>query len=179
MIETREFKLKNEELKWRKIRMKSKNMIYIVTFFMGLITPTWSSAENFVEPIIQGKVYKNWIANPKIFGKPIQVLKGGEDECNGGNFPDQYQFKNFSLLSNGSIQEVYLTQNNSLFFHNERISPNLKKLQFIKKFKNHIYIDSENPNVLNAEASDDSNDSIEFIFKNNQLLKYKLHIDDC
>lgn len=159
--------------------MKFKNCIYIVTFFMGLIIPTWALAENFVQPIIQDKVYKTWTVNPKIFGKPVRILKGGEDECNGGYFPDQYQFKNFSLLSNGQIQDVYLTQNNGLFFHHERISTSFNKAQLMKKFKKHVRKDSDNPNILHADASDDSNNSITFIFKNNQLFKYQLHVDNC
>lgn len=167
--------------------MKFKRIMYIATFFMSLIMPIGALAENVVQPIIQGKVYKTWTVNPKRFGQPLHILKGGEDECNGGYFPDQYQFKNFSVLSNGQIHEVYLTQNNGLSFHNERISPStslstspsLNKAQFMKKFKKHLRIDSENPNILHADASEHSHDSISFIFKNNQLFKYQLHVDNC
>ncbi len=162
-----------------KKKMRFNKIIYVSTFFMGLMIPTWALAENFVQPIIQGQVYKTWTVNPKVFGKPVHVLKGAEDECNGGYFPDQYQFKNFSLFSNGQIQSVYLAQNNGLFFHNERISATLNKAQFVKKFQKYVRKDSDNPNILHADASDDSNDSITFVFNNTQLLKYQLHVDNC
>lgn len=163
--------------------MTLKKIMYMAIFFISFIMPIGALAENFVQPIIQGKVYNTWTVNPKRFGQPVHMLKGGEDECNGGYFPDQYQFKNFSVLSNGQIHEVYLTQNNGLSFHNERISPStspsLNKAQFMKKFKKYLRIDSENPNILHADASDDSNDSISFVFNNTQLLKYQLHVDNC
>ena len=167
--------------------MKLKKIMYIAIFFISFIMPIGALAENFVQPIIQGKVYNTWTVNPKRFGQPVHMLKGGEDECNGGYFPDQYQFKNFSVLSDGQIYEVYLTHTNGLFFHNERISastslstsPSLNKAQFMKKFKKHVRIDSENPNILHADASEDSHNSISFTFKNNQLLKYRLDVDNC
>jgi hypothetical protein len=40
-------------------------------------------------------------------------------------------------------------------------------------------MDAENKNAVYSGLAESGNDSIEFVFKNGKLLKYKLFFDDC
>ncbi len=146
---------------------------------MGMIsTPIFAAP--FVQPVIQGKVYDNWEVPIRSLGKPKSIIKGKPDECNGGYFPDEYDYGSFKLLDTGVIKEVYLSQNNELLFHGQKIRGGIEQKRFMQQFKKYeLWGDSENKNVVYSGLAESGNDSIEFVFKNGKLLKYKLFFDDC
>ncbi|MCJ8160026.1 hypothetical protein [Acinetobacter zhairhuonensis] len=137
-------------------------------------------AAPFVQPIIQGKIYSNWEVPIRSLGKPKSVIKGKLDECNGGYFPDEYDYGSFKILDTGVIKEVYLSQNNELLFHSQKIRGGVDQKNFMQQFKKYeLWIDTENKNVVYSGLAESGNDSIEFVFKDGKLLKYKLFFDDC
>ncbi|NHB58872.1 hypothetical protein [Acinetobacter shaoyimingii] len=166
--------MKTIELKKRSLYSK------LALGLMMSLLPMSTFSEIYVQPIIQGKVVKHWEVNLKTLPKPKQVIKGGEDECNGGNFPDQYRYQDLTLLDNGQVKEVIINGSNGLIFHKERIVEKMNQQKFKKKFKAVLYSkDETNPNVLSADLASDGNDSIDFIFKSGQLYKYQLNFDNC
>ncbi|MFI8035587.1 hypothetical protein ACH8I4_17145 [Acinetobacter sp. ABJ_C3_5] len=137
-------------------------------------------AAPFVQPVIQGKTYSNGEVPIRSLGKPKSIIKGKPDECNGGNFHDEYDYGSFKLLDTGVIKEVYLSQNNGLLFHGQKIRGGIDQKSFMQQFKKYeLWGDSENKNIVYSGLAESGNDSIEFIFKNGKLLKYKLFFDDC
>lgn len=151
--------------------MKIKLMVLLAMLPLSVV------ATESIQPVIQGKVYQDWYMKPEKLAKPNKVIKGGRDECNDRYFPDQWKFGSYTVLANGQIQEVYFRDNNTVIFHHQRIPYNLDQAAFKKKFKNHIF-ETDDKNVIDAGV-EGSNDSIEFIFKNGKLFKYRLNIDDC
>ncbi|ENU92923.1 hypothetical protein F971_01910 [Acinetobacter vivianii] len=137
-------------------------------------------AASFVQPVIQGQTYNNWKVPLRLLGKPKSVIKGKVDECNGGYFPDEYDYGSFKLLVTGIIKEVYFSHNNELLFHGQKLHGGIDQKQFMQQFKKYeLWEDSENKNVVYSGLAESGNDSIEFVFKNGKLLKYKLFFDDC
>lgn len=137
-------------------------------------------AAPFVQPIIQGKIYSNFEVPIRLLGKPKSVIKGKLDECNGGYFPDEYDYGSFKILDTGVIKEVYLSQNNELLFHNQKIHGGVDQTIFMQQFKKYeLWMDSKNKNIVYSGLAESGNDSIEFVFKDGKLLKYKLFFDDC
>ncbi|ENX21868.1 hypothetical protein F892_01106 [Acinetobacter vivianii] len=137
-------------------------------------------AAPFAQPIIQGKTYNNWKVPLRLLGKPKSVIKGKVDECNGGYFPDEYDYGSFKLLDTGIIKEVYFSHNNELLFHGQKLRGGIDQKQFMQQFKKYeLWEDSENKNIVYSGLAESGNDSIEFVFKNGKLLKYKLFFDDC
>jgi hypothetical protein len=151
----------------------------ILSLIMTLL-PIKIFAEVYVQPIIHGKLVKNFEVNLKALPKPKQIIKGGEDACNGGNFPDQYRYQDLTAHDNGQIQEVVINWENGLIFHKHRIIEKMSQQKFNQKFKTVLYrLDEGNPNSIFANLASDGNDTIEFIFKSGQLYKYRLNFDDC
>jgi len=137
-------------------------------------------AAPFVQPVIQGKTYSNWEVPIRSLGKPKSIIKGKPDECNGGNFPDEYDYGSFKLLDTGIIKEVYLSQNNGLLFHGQKIRGGIDQKTFMQQVKKYeLWMDAENKNVVYSGLAESGNDSIAFVFKNGKLLKYKLFFDNC
>lgn len=155
-----------------------KNKILGLALMSMVSTPILAAP--FVQPVIQGKVYNNWEVPIRLLGKPKRIIKGKPDECNGGYFPDEYDYGSFKLLDTGVIKEVYLSQNNELLFHGQKIRGGIEQKRFMQQFKKYeLWGDSENKNVVYSGLAESGNDSIEFVFKNGKLLKYKLFFDDC
>lgn len=156
--------------------MKNKILGFVLMFMASQSL----FAAPFVQPVIQGKVYNNWEVPIRLLGKPKSIIKGKPDECNGGNFPDEYDYGSFKLLDTGIIKEVYLSQNNGLLFHGQKIRGGIDQKSFMQQFKKYeLWGDSENKNIVYSGLAESGNDSIEFVFKNGKLLKYKLFFDDC
>lgn len=173
---TIEMKIKN--IKMNPIKNRFKSLQLVLSLILGFL-PMQIIAEIYVQPIIQGKVQTHLEMNLKTLAEPKQVIEGGEDECNGGNFPDQYRYQDFTVLDNGQIQEVIMNGSNGVIFHQQRIVNKMNQQVFKKKFKAFIYADETNPNILTADMSKDGNDSIQFIFKAGRLHSYRLNFDDC
>jgi hypothetical protein len=155
-----------------------KNKIFSLALMCVISSPLLAAP--FVQPVIQGKTYNNGEVPIRSLGKPKSIIKGKPDECNGGNFPDEYDYGSFKLLDTGVIKEVYLSQNNGLLFHGQKIRGGIDQKSFMQQFKKYeLWGDSENKNIVYSGLAESGNDSIEFIFKNGKLLKYKLFFDDC
>lgn len=155
-----------------------KNKIFSLALMCVISSPLLAAP--FVQPVIQGKTYSNWEVPIRSLGKPKSIIKGKPDECNGGNFPDEYDYGSFKLLDTGVIKEVYLSQNNGLLFHGQKIRGGIDQKTFMQQFKKYeLWGDSENKNIVYSGLAESGNDSIEFVFKNGKLLKYKLFFDDC
>ena len=156
--------------------MKNKILGFVLMFMASQSL----FAAPFVQPVIQGKVYNNWEVPIRLLGKPKSIIKGKPDECNGGNFPDEYDYGSFKLLDTGIIKEVYLSQNNALVFHGQKIRGGIDQKTFMQQFKKYeLWMDAENKNVVYSGLAESGNDSIAFVFKNGKLLKYKLFFDNC
>lgn len=156
--------------------MKNKILGFVLTFMASQSL----FAAPFVQPVIQGKTYNNWEVPIRSLAKPKSVIKGKPDECNGGYFPDEYDYGSFKLLGTGVIKEVYLSQNNALVFHGQKIRGGIDQKTFMQQFKKYeLWMDAENKNVVYSGLAESGNDSIAFVFKNGKLLKYKLFFDDC
>lgn len=156
--------------------MKNKILGFVLMFMASQSL----FAAPFVQPVIQGKTYNNWEVPIRSLAKPKSIIKGKPDECNGGNFPDEYDYGSFKLLDTGVIKEVYLSQNNALVFHGQKIRGGIDQKTFMQQFKKYeLWMDAENKNVVYSGLAESGNDSIEFFFKNGKLLKYKLFFDDC
>lgn len=155
-----------------------KNKILSLALMCVISSPLLAAP--FVQPVIQGKTYSNGEVPIRSLGKSKSIIKGKLDECNGGNFPDEYDYGSFKLLDTGVIKEVYLSQNNGLLFHGQKIRGGIDQKSFMQQFKKYeLWGDSENKNIVYSGLAESGNDSIEFIFKNGKLLKYKLFFDDC
>ncbi|NNP70998.1 hypothetical protein [Acinetobacter sp. Ac_5812] len=155
-----------------------KNIILGLALMSMVSQPLFAAP--FVQPVIQGKTYNNWEVPIRSLGKPKSVVKGKPDECNGGYFPDEYDYGSFKLLDTGVIKEVYFSQNNALVFHGQKIRSGIDQKSFMQQFKKYeLWMDAENKNVVYSGLAESGNDSIEFVFKNGKLLKYKLFFDDC
>ena len=156
--------------------MKNKILGLMLVF---VISPE-IMASQFIQPIIQGKIYSDLDIPIKSLGEPRKVIKGQYDECNGDYFPDEYSYGTFTVLETGVIKEVYLNQGNELLFHGQKVQAGMDQKRFMQQFKKYnLWTNSENKNVVYSRLFEDGNDSIEFIFKNRKLLKYKLFFDDC
>lgn len=173
MIETQ-----NHEIKMKQDTRGSIFSKCVVSLIFGLL-PMHIFAESYVQPIIHGKVQTHLEMNLKMLPKPKQVIRGGEDECNGGNFPDQYRYGDFTVLDNGQIREVVMNGSNGIIFHQQRIVDTINQQTFKRKFKAFIYEDETNPNIFSADMAKDGNDSIQFIFKAGKLQRYRLNFDNC
>lgn len=155
-----------------KIKILSLVLIY-------MLSPL-AFAKLSIQPIIRGKSYTTLQVPHGSFGKALKVIKGQPDECNGGYFPDEYDYGSFKILETGVIKEVYFGQNNALLFHGQKIYGGIDQKSFMQQFKKYkLWTDSENKNVVYSSLAETGNDSIEFVFKNGKLLKYKLFFDDC
>ena len=155
-----------------------KNKIFSLALMCVISSPLLAAP--FVQPVIQGKTYSNGEVPIRSLGKPKSIIKGKPDECNGDNFPDEYDYGSFKLLDTGVIKEVYLSQNNGLLFHGQKIRGGIDQKSFMQQFKKYeLWGDSENKNIVYSGLAESGNDSIEFIFKNGKLLKSKLFFDDC
>lgn len=155
-----------------------KNKILSLALMCVISSPLLAAP--FVQLVIQGKTYSNWEVPIRSLGKPKSIIKGKPDECNGGNFPDEYDYGSFKLLDTGIIKEVYLSQNNALVFHGQKIRGGIDQKTFMQQFKKYeLWGDSENKNIFYSGLVESGNDLIAFVFKNGKLLKYKLFFDDC
>lgn len=131
-----------------------------------------------VQPIIQLTVYSDYHVDLRSFGKPVQIIAGAEDECNGGFFPDDYRFKNFTIRKDGLIREVYLQPKNGLIFYGEKLDANTTEARFKRQFKGKFTPRTEG-HTYAAMLGEDESKSIVFYFKNGTLQKYSLWVDDC
>ncbi|WP_111858198.1 hypothetical protein [Acinetobacter sp. CFCC 10889] len=154
-----------------------KIKILSFTIFTLLATTSW--ADKDIKPVIQGKTYSSFEMNIKTLPKPIKIIKGEPDECNGGNFPDQHDFGTFTVNDNNQIQTVHMLKNNAVIFYGKKLDASTTKSSFLKNFKNIAQQDEDNPNRFFASSSDDEYKSIQFYFKNNRLDYYRLWENDC
>lgn len=136
-------------------------------------------AKESIQPIIHGKIYPSFRVSLNEFGQPDKINKGRVDHCNGGFFPDQYLYQDFTLLDRGLVYEVILNQKNGLIFYNQKINLNTKKSTFLKQFQGIVQKSSENMNEYYAESEEDATTLITFIFKGEKLVKCKIIMNDC
>lgn len=154
-----------------KIKTLTISMLYCIS--------TFAFADKTIKPVINGKTYNSFELNLKTLPKPIKVIKGEPDECNGGNFPDQYDFGSYTVNTNDRIETVRMTKNNAVIFYGKKVDASMTKANFQKIFKGKINLDEENPNRFSASSEEDEYKSIVFYFKNNHLDHYKLWVNDC
>lgn len=154
-----------------------KIKILIVSALLCVASSTF--ADKTIKPIINGKTYNSFQMNLKTLPKPIKIIKGEPDECNGGNFPDQHDFGSFTVNDNNQIQTVRMLKNNAVIFYGKKIDASMTKTNFQKLFKGKIDSDKEFPNRFSASSEDDEYKSIVFYFKNNHLDHYDLWVNDC
>ncbi len=145
--------------------------------FCLLATTTW--ADKDIKPVIQGKTYSSFKIDIKALPKPIKIIKGEPDECNGGNFPDERDFGSLTVNTLGQIRTVRMMSNNAVIFYGKKLDASTTKSSFLKNFKNIAQQDEDNPNRFFASSSDDEYKSIQFYFKNNHLDYYRLWENDC
>ena len=151
------------------------------TLFISVLccVSTLTFADKTIQPVINGKTYHSFDLNLKTLPKPLKVIKGEPDECNGGNFPDEYDFGSFTVNGYDRIQTVHMLKNNAVIFYGKKIDGSMTKANFQKIFKGKITSDEENPNRFSASSEQDEYKSITFYFKNNHLDHYELWVDDC
>jgi hypothetical protein len=155
-------------------------MKYIkITILNIMLLSSFTYAKESIQPIIHGKIYPSFRVSLNEFGQPNKINKGGVDHCNDSFFPDQYVYKDFTLLDRGLVYEVILNQKNGLIFYNQRIDLNTKKSTFLKQFQDIVQKSSENLNEYYAESEEDATTQITFIFNGEKLVKYKIIMNDC
>jgi len=140
---------------------------------------TFAFADKTIKPVINGKTYNSFEMKLKTLPKPIKIIKGEPDECNGGNFPDQHDFGTFTVNGYDRIQTVRMLKNNAVIFYGKKIDGTITKANFQKMFKGEIRSDEDDPNRFHASSEEDEYKSITFYFKNNRLDYYKLWVNDC
>ncbi len=109
--------------------------------------------------------------------KPKQVIKGEDDECNGGYFPDQWVYEDGVVLSTGSLDKVYVSQQNGLKYGSRLFNHLTSENEFKKFFGEQIYMTKNH--VYSLQPWEGSNDSLDFHFRNGKLHYYMHSIDDC
>ena len=132
-----------------------------------------------IQPIIHNKTYSGLSVPLKNFGKPERIIKGGENECSGGFFPNQYVYRDVTLSDQGQVYSVIMNRNNGLVFYHKKIDASMGKTKFLQLFKDLVWQSEEHPNVYYAESEEDSTTIITFIFKDERLIKYKISTNDC
>lgn len=138
---------------------------------------SFSFADTVIKPIIRGQTFNAFYIPVKTFGKPLKVIKGEEDECNGGQFPDKWVYDHFILLENGRIDKVYLKGNNAVKVNTATLDEKITEAQFKKKFSKFIF--KAEPDGYAIAIPKDSNNAVTFYFKNNKLSYYQFSFDDC
>lgn len=146
---------------------------------LGLMLSAHVLADPSIKPVINGKVYNDLTVPTKTFGKPKRIIKGDPDECNGGFYPNELDYGTFKLLDTGLIREVTLNDKNSLIFHGQKVTIGMKKTDFLKKFKDKVWIDGDHKDMIDAQSAHDEYTSIRFYFKNGTLEKYNIWQNDC
>lgn len=151
----------------------------VIVLLSTLLISGLSYAVPSLQPVINGQSFQQFSTSIEQFGPPQKVIAGAEDECGGGVFPDDYQFKNFTIREDGVIREVELSGTNAVIFYGKRLDAKTTQKDFEVWFKNKIFKDEENPNEYDGQAAEDEYKSFRFYFKNGYLSKYRLWMDDC
>ena len=107
------------------------------TLFISVLccVSTLTFADKTIQPVINGKTYHSFDLNLKTLPKPLKVIKGEPDECNGGKFPDEYDFGSFTVNGYDRIQTVHMLKNNAVIFYGKKIDGSMTKANFQKSLK--------------------------------------------
>lgn len=155
--------------------MKISHMLYTAL----LLIPSLSQAQDQIKPIILGKTYNSFHAQVDKFGKATKVIAGSEDECNGGDFPDDWHYPSFTIRADGLIKEVLMQGGNGVMFYGKKLDANSTEAAFLQQFKGKYQRDDESKHRYHASNAEDELSSIQFYFKHGKLEKYTLSLDDC